>query len=65
MKIRKILRPVIEVEYSSFTGRIIAYIAWLKFVIVKSRVTLDFKLNGRLISQKKILLIPKYVFIKK
>ena len=64
MKIRKIMRPVIEVEYSSLTGRIIAYYVWLKFVILKSRVTLNFSLNDRIISQRKCLIIPKYKFIK-
>ena len=61
---RIIIRPDVEVEYSTFTQRLIAYYVWLKFVVLKSRVTLAFKLNEHIISERKCLIIPKYKFIK-
>lgn len=66
MKSRKriIIRPNVEVEYSTFTQRLIAYYVWLKFVVLKSRVTMVFKLNEHISSKRKCLIIPKYKFIK-
>lgn len=64
MKLRTVIRPDVEVEYSTFRQRMIAYYVWLKFVVLKSRVTLVFKLNEHIISERKCLIIPKYKFIK-
>ena len=64
MKLRTVIRPIVEVEYSTFTQRLIAYDVGLKFVVFKSRVTLMFKLNEHIISERKCLILPKYKFIK-
>ena len=65
MKLRTVIRPIVEVEYSTFRQRMIAYYVWLKFVILKSRVTIELKLWDNLISKHKCLVIPKYKFIKR
>ena len=64
MKLRTVIRPIVEVEYSTFRQRMIAYYVWLKFVVLKSRVTIELKLWDKLISKHKCLIIPKYKFIK-
>ena len=65
MKLRTVIRPIVEVEYSTFRQKMIAYYVWLKFVILKSRVTIELKLWDNLISKRKCLVIPKYKFIKR
>lgn len=64
MKLRTVIRPEVEVEYSTFRQRLIAYYVWLKFVILKSRVTIKLTLSETTVSQQKCLIIPKYKFIK-
>lgn len=64
MKRRLLIRPVVYVELSTFKQRLIAYYVWLKFVVLKSRVTMVFKLNEHISSERKCLVIPKYKFIK-
>lgn len=65
MKLRTVIRPIVEVEYSTFRQRMIAYYVWLKFVILKSRVTIELRMWDNLISKHKCLVIPKYKFIKR
>lgn len=62
MKLRTVIRP--EVEYSTIRQRLIAYYVWLKFVILKSRVTINLTYSEIAVSKLKCLIIPKYKFIK-
>lgn len=64
MKLRTVIRPEVEVEYSTIRQRLIAYYVWLKFVILKSRVTINLTYSEKTISKRKCLIIPKYKFIK-
>lgn len=64
MKLRTVIRPVVEVEYSTFRQRLIAYYVWLKFIVLKSRVTINLTYSGITVSKHKCLVIPKYKFIK-
>ena len=64
MKLRTVIRPEVEVKYSTIRQRLIAYYVWLKFVILKSRVTINFTYSETTVSKQKCLIIPKYKFIK-
>ena len=64
MKVRTVIRPDVEVEYSTFRQRLIAYYVWLKFIVLKSRVTINLTYSGITVSKHKCLVIPKYKFIK-
>jgi hypothetical protein len=61
---RIIVRPDVDVEYSTIRQRLIAYIVWLKFVILKSRLTINFTYGQYVATKRKYLIIPRYHFIK-
>ena len=62
MKLPKIIRPEIEVEYQNLYGLIIGLFVCARHCC--KRITLDLKAGEAIVSRQKIWCVPKFKFVK-